>query len=62
VNHPDFRQKVAEIWNKPCYAESAFDRIQNKLKNFKKYFKGWGFNLKGEIRKKNKKYKKSCGN
>jgi hypothetical protein len=52
VNHPDFIQKVVEIWNKPCYADSAFDKIQNKLKNFKKYFKGRGFNLQGEIRKK----------
>jgi hypothetical protein len=29
----------------------AFDRIQHKLKHFKKYFKGWGFNLQGENRK-----------
>jgi hypothetical protein len=28
----------------------AFDRIQHKLKHFKKYFKGWGFNLQGENR------------
>jgi hypothetical protein len=48
VNNPDFIQKVAEIWNKPCHAEPAFYRIQNKLKKFKKYFKGWGFNRQGE--------------
>ena len=28
------------------------DKIQQKLKMFKQYFKGWGFNLQGELRKK----------
>ena len=30
------------------------DRIQQKLKLFKQYFKGWGFNLQGELRKQRK--------
>jgi hypothetical protein len=30
------------------------DRIQQKLKLLKQYFKGWGFNLQGELRKKRK--------
>lgn len=28
------------------------DRIQQKLNLFKQYFKGWGFNFQGELRKK----------
>jgi len=52
--HPDFLDKVKEVWDKPCYATSACDRIQAKMKRFKQYFKGWGFNLQGENRKNKK--------
>ena len=44
----DFIPLVKEIWNKPCFAHSALDRIQSKLKRFKQFFKGWGFNRQGE--------------
>jgi len=47
----NFKTKVESIWNAPCHAESAFDRIQLKLKKLKQYFKGWGFNLQGERKK-----------
>ena len=40
VKHPDFLSKVKELWDKPCHANSAFDRIQAKIKRFKQYFKG----------------------
>lgn len=49
--HPDFPELVKSIWSKPCHAETALDRIQLKLKRFKQYFKGWGFNIQGERRK-----------
>jgi len=53
IKHPDFLAKVSEIWNKPCFALTALDRIQiKKLKRFKQFFKGWGFNIQGEKRKK----------
>jgi ABC-type Fe3+-hydroxamate transport system substrate-binding protein len=42
---------VGKIWGKPCNAKSTLDRIQQKLKLIKQYFKGWGFNLQGELRK-----------
>ena len=29
----------------------VLDKIQQKLKMLKQYFKGWGFNLQGELRK-----------
>ena len=43
--------KVKTIWMKPCHAESVVDKIQSKLKRFKQYFKGWGFNVQGERKK-----------
>lgn len=48
---PDFKEITKTIWDKPCHAESAFDRIQIKLKRFKQYYKGWGFNIQGARRK-----------
>jgi len=44
-------EKVKNLWELPCHAESAMDRIQSKLKRFKQYFKGWGFNIQGENRR-----------
>lgn len=51
LSNPDFIPAVEKIWAKPCRAKSALDKIQQKLKLFKQYFKGWGFNLQGELRK-----------
>lgn len=54
----EFFPLVEKIWRKPCRAKSALDKIQQKLKLFKQFFKGWGFNLQGELRKKRKEYQK----
>jgi hypothetical protein len=51
LKQPEFTDKVAEIWEKSCHAASAFDRVQIKLKRFKQFFKGWGFNHLGEQKK-----------
>jgi len=51
LKHREFLDKVRDVWARPCKAESALDRIQIKLKRFKQYFKGWGFNVQGENRK-----------
>jgi hypothetical protein len=51
LKNPDFISAVGKIWGKPCNAKSTLDRIQQKLKLIKQYFKGWGFNLQGELRK-----------
>jgi len=51
LKNPKFFALVEKLWSKPCRATSALDRIQQKLKLFKQYFKGWGFNLQGEWRK-----------
>jgi hypothetical protein len=55
LKNPVYYQKVEEIWNKPCRTKLILDKIQQKLKLFKQYFKGWGFNVQGEMRKKGKK-------
>jgi hypothetical protein len=47
LKHADFIPLVREIWDKHCHADTTFDRIQIKLKRFKKFFKGWRFNLRG---------------
>lgn len=51
ISNPDFLPAVRKIWDKPCNAKTTLDRIQQKLKLIKQYFKGWGFNLQGEIKK-----------
>ena len=42
---------VQELWSKPCHSSSALGLVQNKLKRFKQYFKGWGFNIQGQQKK-----------
>jgi hypothetical protein len=32
LKHPDFKQIIGRIWNKPCRAKSTLDKIQQKLK------------------------------
>jgi hypothetical protein len=59
LKHQEFIPKVKEILEKPCRAVSALDRIQQKLKMFKQHFKGRGFNLQGEWRKKGRKSRKN---
>lgn len=40
LQNPDFISHVKKIWDKPCRAKTTLDRIQQKLKLFKQYFKG----------------------
>lgn len=61
LKNPEFFTLVEKIWNKPCRAKTTIDRIQQKLKLIKQFFKGWGFNLQGEMRKKRKDYKSELG-
>jgi hypothetical protein len=51
LKNPDFFSQVDRIWNKPCRAKTTIDKIQQKLKLVKQYFKGWGLNLQGTLRK-----------
>jgi hypothetical protein len=52
LTNPDFIQVVKKIWERPCRAKTSIDKIQQKLKLIKQYFKGWGLNLQSELRKK----------
>lgn len=45
LSNPEFFVQVEKIWLKPCKAKSVVDKIQQKIKLIKQYFKGWGFNL-----------------
>jgi len=54
LSNPDFITAAEKIWLKPCRATSALHKIQQKLKLQKQYFKGWGFNLQGDLRKQRK--------
>lgn len=54
LNNLVFYQEVERIWRQPCRARTALDKIQQKLKLFKQFFKGWGFNLQGELRNQRK--------
>lgn len=58
LKNPDFFTQVERICNKPCNAKSTIDKIQQKLKLSKQYFKGWGLNLQGELRKLTKELQK----
>ena len=40
LSQPDFIPNVKKIWKKPCKAKSTLDKIQEKLKMLKRYFKG----------------------
>ena len=40
LSNPDFIQAVKKIWDKPCRAKTSLDKIQQKLKMLKQYFKG----------------------
>jgi hypothetical protein len=45
---------VEKIWTKPCKAKSTINKIQQKIKLLKQFFKGWGFNKQGGTRKRRK--------
>jgi hypothetical protein len=52
---------VSDIWNKPCYVESAFDRIQRKLKEFKNNLKDGDLTYREKQERKNKKFNRIYG-
>jgi hypothetical protein len=54
LQNPEFYELVEKIWTKPCRAKSTLDKIQQKIKLIKQFFKGWDFNKQGEMRKKKK--------
>lgn len=43
----DFKEKVKSIWDEPCFGESAFDRIQSKLKRLSNISKDGALTSKG---------------
>jgi hypothetical protein len=51
LRHPDFYQKVKDIWEVPTRDNRVLDRVLFKIKKVKKILIGWGYNLSG-MRKK----------
>lgn len=51
LKQPDFLPNVERIWNEPTRDSNFLDKVQFKLKKIKKFFKGWGFNLAGNRKK-----------
>jgi hypothetical protein len=52
LKNKEFLPKVAEIWEKPVNSSDPIDVLNIKLKRFKMFFKGWGSNLFGHLKKK----------
>ena len=52
LSNPELFPLMEKFWNKQCRARTTLDKIQQKLKLFQQFFKRWGFNLQGELRKK----------
>jgi mannosylglycoprotein endo-beta-mannosidase len=51
LNNDDFLLKVADIWKQPVSNSDPIDVLNIKLKRVKRYFKGWGSNLFGHVKK-----------
>jgi hypothetical protein len=46
--------KIQEIWEQPTKDENVLDRVLFKLKNVKRFLKGWGFNKSGDLKRRKK--------
>jgi hypothetical protein len=54
LRHPEFIQKVNEIWSAPTRDVVTLFTVLFKLKKVKKALKGWGFNVSGARKQKKK--------
>jgi hypothetical protein len=45
IRHPEFLERVKEIWEHPTRDSRMLDHVQFKIKKVKKFLKGWDFNL-----------------
>ena len=50
LKHEDFLPKIREIWGKQVITCSAIEKWCIKLGRVKKFLKGWGQNLRGQVR------------
>jgi hypothetical protein len=54
IRGEDFIDKVDRAWQQNIRAKNSLDRLQKKLKAVKHSLKGWGYNLRGSNKKKEK--------
>jgi hypothetical protein len=50
VKHPEFSEKIAEIWSRGITTRNAVEKWHIKLSRVKKFLKGWGQNIKRHTR------------
>jgi hypothetical protein len=58
VKHPEFPERIAEIWSRNITASNAVERWHIKLNRVKKFLKGWGQIIKGHTRRYKKTFEK----
>jgi hypothetical protein len=51
LKNDEFLPKVESIWKQQVNSSDPIDVLNIKLKRFKKYFKGWGSNVFGHMKK-----------
>jgi len=51
LKHEDFLPKIREIWGKHVITYCAVEKWCIKLGRVKKFLKGWGQNLRGQVRR-----------
>lgn len=54
LKQPEFKEAVRKLWLEPTKDKDILSNFLFKLKKFKKYFKGWGFNQAGQMKKRKK--------
>ena len=50
LSHEDFRERVAEIWNKPVNGQNAVQRWNRKMGALRKHLRGWAKHQHGDYK------------
>ena len=50
LSHEDFRERVAEIWNKPVNGQNAVQRWNRKMGALRKHLRGWARHQHGDYK------------
>ena len=50
LSHEDFRERVAEIWNKPVNGQNAVQRWNRKMVALRKHLRGWAKHQHGDYK------------
>ena len=50
LSHEDFRERVAEIWNKPINGQNVVQRWNRKMGALRKHLRGWARHQHGDYK------------